>query len=178
MSDRHRLGHRGRALIAFTALCALLAPVAASAQKLVIVVRHAERADQGAAAGQMMNQNDPPLSAAGQARAAKLAALLADANVKAVFATEYRRTQDTVKPLADKLGLRVQVVPGRETANLIGLLKSAPADGVAVIAGHSNTVPAIIKALGGPELTIAENEYDNLFIIEPSTGAFTRLRFD
>jgi hypothetical protein len=70
------------------------------------------------------------------------------------------------------------VVPGRETANLIGLLKSAPADGVAVIAGHSNTVPAIIKALGGPELTIAENEYDNLFIIEPSTGAFTRLRFD
>jgi len=178
MSGPYLVSRRARALVVSAALGALLAPAAASAQKLVIVVRHAERADQGAGAGQMMNQNDPPLSAAGQARAAKLAAMLADANVKAVFATEYRRTQDTVKPLADKLGLKVQVVPGRETANLLGMLKSAPADGVVVVAGHSNTVPAIVRALGGPEFTIAENEYDNLFIIEPSTGAFTRLRFD
>ena len=31
-----------------------------------------------------------------------------------------------------------------------------------VVAGHSNTVPAIIEALGGPKLAIDEKDYDSL----------------
>jgi hypothetical protein len=34
------------------------------------------------------------------------------------------------------------------------------------IAGHNNTVPAIITALGGETFpVIPENEYDNLFVV-------------
>src|SRR5262245_18994088 len=73
----------------------LFMPAVTFAQKLVFVVRHAERADAG-----MQAQTDPPLSAAGEARAQKLAAMLADAGVENIFATQFKRTQDTAKPLA------------------------------------------------------------------------------
>ena len=45
---------------------------------------------------------DPLLSSAGEARAARLATMLAEAGVKAIYASEFRRTQDTGKPLAAK----------------------------------------------------------------------------
>jgi hypothetical protein len=35
-----------------------------------------------------------------------------------------------------------------------------------LIVGHSNTVPQIIRAAGGPELPdLPENEFDNLFVL-------------
>jgi hypothetical protein len=38
-------------------------------------------------------------------------------------------------------------------------------------------VPAIITAAGGPTVTIAESEFDNLFVLVPSTGALTRIKY-
>jgi broad specificity phosphatase PhoE len=157
------------------ALVSLLWPVAVRGQKLVFVVRHAERAD--GAAPQMQGQADPPLSDAGEARAAKLARMLADAGVKAIYVTEFRRTQDTARPLAARLGLAAQRVSSRDSGALIAELRSEHANDIVLVVGHSNTVPVIIKALGGPEVTIAEEEYDNLFIVVPGTGAMTRIRF-
>jgi phosphohistidine phosphatase SixA len=150
-------------------------PLAASAQQLVFVVRHAERADAGAA--QMQVPADPPLSTAGEARAAKLAAMLADAGIRAIYVTEFRRTQDTAKPLATKLGLETRPYSAKGTDELIRELRSEHAQDIVLVVGHSNTVPAIIKALGGPEVTIADSEYDNLFVIVPGIRAMTRIRF-
>src|SRR5690606_18387538 len=74
--------------------------------QMVIVVRHAERADAGAAAGAAMTASpDPELSAAGKARAQGLAAMLKDVGVAAIYTTEYRRTIDTAQPLADALSV-------------------------------------------------------------------------
>lgn len=152
----------------------LLMPTAAEAQKLVILSRHAERADGGSMSGTA--QKDPPLSAAGEARAARLAAMLADSGIKAIFASEFKRTQDTAKPLAARLKLTVQTMPGSNTAGLVARLKKEHANDVVFVVGHSDTVPAVIKALGGPGVTIPDTEYDNLFVLVPATGAFTRLR--
>jgi broad specificity phosphatase PhoE len=159
------------------ALCVvlLLIPAAAHGQKLVILTRHAERADGGPMSPKA--QDDPPLSAAGEARATKLATMLRDSGIKAIFATEYRRTQDTAKPLASKLKLTVQNIPGDNTSELVARLKKEHAGDVVFVVGHSNTLPAIIKALGGPAVTIPDTEYDNLFVLVPGTGALTRLRF-
>lgn len=155
-----------------------VAPAVAHAQKLVILVRHAERADGGAGTGGMTKTPaDPLLSAAGEARAQKLATMLVDAGVTTIFTTEFRRTQDTAKPLAAKLGVTAQVVPGNDLAGLIAKIKGAKPSDVVFVVGHSNTVPDIIKQLGGPPVTIADNEYDNLFIVVPQTGAMTRIRF-
>ena len=149
-----------------------LLPAAAAAQKLVILTRHAERADAGKA-----EEKDPLLSQVGEARAAKLALMLADSGVKAIFATEFRRTQNTAKPLATKLGLTVNVVPGADTTGLVARLKKQHAADIVYIVGHSDTVPEIIKALGGPTVTIQSTDFDNLFVLVPATGAFTRIRF-
>ena len=146
-------------------------PAVASAQKLVFVVRHAERADAGMAA-----ETDPPLSAAGAARAAKLAQMLKDAGVKDIFVTEFKRTQDTAKPLASTLGVTMDQVSSKETDALVAQIKGHPND-VVLVVGHSNTLPAILKAFGGPDITIADAEYDNLFVIVPATGVVTRIRF-
>jgi broad specificity phosphatase PhoE len=163
------------AVAAALMLVFLTASTPVYAQKLVFVVRHAERADDGTAA--MTAQTDPPLSTTGEARAAKLAELLRDAGIRAIFATEFRRTQDTVRPLASKLGLSIQNIPATSTELLIRKLRSEHADDIVLVVGHSNTLPKIIKALGGPDVTVAENEYDNLFLVIPRAGTMTRIRF-
>jgi len=166
-----------KCMLAGTVMAVILSgfPAAAHAQKLVFVVRHAERADSGAT--QMQAQADPPLSPAGEARAAKLAGMLADAGIEAIYATEFRRTRDTAKPLSVKLGLTIQQVTSRDTSGLIHRLRAEHRNDIVLVVGHSNTVPAIIKALGGPAITIADDEYDNLFIVVPDTGTVTRIRF-
>ena len=63
----------------------------AAAQQAVIVVRHAEKADQ---------TPDTALSPKGRARAKALADLLRDAGVTHIVTSEYRRSQETAAPLA------------------------------------------------------------------------------
>jgi broad specificity phosphatase PhoE len=164
-------------IVPVAALVLLLAAAPAWAQQVVYLVRHAERADQGAPAGQMMTPGDPPLSVVGEARANQLAAMLRDAGITAIFATEYRRTQDTVKPLAARLRLEVQSHPASDIEGLVAKLHTGHADGIVLVAGHSNTIPDVIKALGGPELRIADTEYDNIFIFVPATKTLTRIRY-
>jgi phosphohistidine phosphatase SixA len=161
-----------KSLMAATVLTMTLIPALASAQKMVILTRHAERADGQAT----MGASDPQLSAAGEARAAKLAAMLADANITVMFTTEFRRTKDTAAPLAAKLKLTPEAVAAAQSAALVDRIRQHANDIVFVV-GHSNTVPAIIKALGGPDVTIGDNEYDNLFIYVPATKTLTRIRY-
>jgi broad specificity phosphatase PhoE len=168
--------HLQRLTVAALAAVWLVLPAAALAQKLMFVVRHAERADANSSTASTMGA-DPLLSVLGEARAAKLASMLADSGIKAIFSTEYKRTQDTAKPLAAKLGLTPQSLPASDTAGLVAKIKTAHSADIVLVVGHSNTVPAILKAFGGPDVTVGDNEYDSLFIIVPATGAMTRIRY-
>jgi len=119
---------------------AALAEQARAELATVVFVRHAEKGDD--------DPRDPSLSARGAARAEALAGLLANAGVTHLFTSEYRRTQATLAPLAARLGLTLAVRPARELARLVEELRGLPAGSVAVVAGHSNTVPALARALG------------------------------
>ncbi|MFY0534577.1 histidine phosphatase family protein [Nannocystis pusilla] len=66
-------------------------------------MRHGEKAAD--------DPSDPSLSPAGEARAKALAELLGHAGVTHLFASEYRRTQATLRPLADAAGLQITVLP-------------------------------------------------------------------
>ena len=156
---------------------ACLTPAIAMAQKLVYVVRHAERADGGAVAAGMNAPADPELSAEGEARARKVAMMLAEAGIKGIFTTEFKRTKNTAAPLAAKLGLTAQVVSSKDAAGLIDRLKKEHANDIVLVVGHSNTVPAIIKALGGGDVTVADDDYTSLFVVVPGTGVTTRIRY-
>ena len=103
--------------------------------------------------------------------------MLAESGVTAIYTTEFRRTQNTAKPLAAKLGVTAQTVPADDVIGLVGKIKGAKPTDVVFIVGHSNTVPDVIKQLGGPGVKIADNEYDNLFILVPATGAMTRIKY-
>src|SRR5207253_526310 len=110
----------------------------------IILIRHAEK---------IIDPNNPDvdLSPAGQARAQELARIFGDAGISAIYATQYKRTQETVKPLADRLGLPVNVVNSKNTADLLIQIRSQHSGQTVFIAGHNNTVPEIIAALGGPK---------------------------
>src|SRR5438874_2042633 len=125
----------------------------------VIIIRHAEK---------IIDPNNPDvdLSPAGQARAQELARMFGDAGINAIYATQYKRTQETVKPLADRLGLRVNVINSKNTNDLLAQIRAQNSGQTVFIAGHNNSVPEIIAALGGPKYPIIpESEYGKLFVV-------------
>ena len=125
----------------------------------VILVRHAEKNIEP-------NNSNPTLTAAGQARAQKLVRILGEASVTRIYATQYLRTQYTVQPLAARLGLQVNLVDANSAPEVVRQINSDHAGGVVFVAGHNNTVPAIIAGLGGGNYPIIpESEYDNMFIV-------------
>ncbi len=125
----------------------------------VILVRHTEKNIEP-------NNPNPALSPAGQERAQTLAQMLAKTGVTAVYATQYIRTQWTVAPLADRLGLKINQVDASNVEGLVKQIRLNDVGGVVFVAGHNNSVPAIIAALGGGTFPIIpENEYDNMFIV-------------
>lgn len=141
----------------------------------VFLVRHAEKAE--AAPG----ERDPELSPAGRERAELLARMLAEACVTHLYASEYRRTQNTLAPLAQRLGLAVQEISARDPAHQVAALEDLPAGSVAVVAGHSNTLPDLAGRLGGElrELTahpsygpmLPDDAYDRLVLITLPVGS-------
>lgn len=156
----------------------LLCAASAAAQATVFIVRHAERADTPAPGGAAMTMTtDPDLSDAGRARAESLATLLKDASITAIFATQYKRTQQTAAPLAKAAGLQVTIVHSDDVAGLIEKLKATP--GNALVVGHSGSVPKVVAALGvQPPPTLAETDYDNLFIVtRDATPRMIRLHY-
>ena len=148
------------------ALMTLAAGLAQAAPALVILVRHAERA------GEM--GDDPNLTAAGKQRAEELVRVLAawkasGGKLQALFASEMKRTQETLAPLAAG-GIKVTVVPAADTAVLVKKILAVKG-GIVVVAGHSNTLPGVIQALGGPTgITIDDNEFDRLFALTGAGG--------
>ncbi len=158
-----------------TAMCAMMVPMVAQAQ-MVIVMRHAERADGGVAPPSMAGSSDPELSVVGKARAQKLAAMLGDAGVVAIYTTQYRRTKDTAAPLAAKIGVVREIMPSAQSMSALVAKIKAHKTGAVLVVGHSNTVPQIVKALGGSVVTVGDDEYDSLFFVA-ANGTTTRIRF-
>lgn len=137
------------------------APSGAQADALttIVLVRHAEKQQTG---------DDPRLTAEGEERALALAHVLGEADIDAVYATQYARTQDTAEPLARRLGVDVTVVSAESSypADMAELISTKHRGQSVVIVSHSNTVPAIIRELGAePIPSIEDDEYDDLYVV-------------
>ncbi len=127
--------------------------------KTLVVVRHAEKAAEPA--------DDPGLTPVGDVRAAALASLFGKSGVTHLFASEFKRTQATLQPLATACGVSIATAKAADRRGLVASLEALPARAVAVVAGHSNTVPGLVAALTGAthRVEMAETDYDRVFVI-------------
>jgi broad specificity phosphatase PhoE len=125
----------------------------------VILVRHAEKS---------VPLGDHPLNRRGFDRARELARVLGATRVEAVYATNYLRTQQTVRPLAELKGLPVINLMTTEhyVTELLDRIRVDHAGQTVLVASHRQTIPLIIEALGAaPVPEITEEQYDHLYIV-------------
>lgn len=142
----------------------LLAGPTMAADTVLVIVRHAEKSTD--------DPKDPSLSEQGQARANKLAFVLKDASLEAVYTTQYKRTQLTGQPAAVQGGLQVNVRAATKenvnsyAADLLKEIQKKHKGKTVLIVGHSNTVPEIVKLATGADIVpIGENEFDRMYVI-------------
>lgn len=127
-----------------------------------ILVRHAEKGND--------DPRDPSLSPEGEARAQKLAEVLADQNITAIYSTPFKRTKSTAEPLAKAKGLTVETYDFRSQTYLQDMLEKHKG-GTILISGHSNTTPMVANLLVGAEQfeQLDESEYGKIFIVTVSS---------
>lgn len=146
------------------------APAAeASAITTVVLVRHAEKAAEP--------EQDPPLTGTGATRARELLDALGEAEVAAIYSTNYARTRDTAQPLSEVAGVPVTVI--EDTRNFIPQVAQRVrehAGEVVLVVGHSNTIGSTIAALGGTNIgDLPDEAYDRFYVVLLQDGAPTRV---
>lgn len=143
---------------------------------IIVLVRHAEK--------QVGAITDAPLSPQGEQRADRLAQMFGDGEsfgrVGKIYVTNTRRTQQTAAALEQRLGLPGEVVDAKtDSADLARRVLRENRGGVALVIGHSNTVPEIVAALAhvGQVPPIGEDEFDTVYVVTvPTIGQASVLR--
>jgi phosphohistidine phosphatase SixA len=130
----------------------------------IVLVRHAEK--------ELDDSPDPEISPKGRERALRLALLLSRSGATRLVATEFKRTQQTLEPLAERLGKPVEVRPAARTNDLVRELRDAPPGSTTVLATHANVLPAIVRELGGVSLrglakdgTLEDDDYSRVAVL-------------
>lgn len=150
--------------------------LSAASTTTVIVIRHAEKS--------ALPGDDPPLAPQGELRALALAEQFGRApkglGLDSIFVSEFRRTQDTVRPLANRLGIPVITVPSKDSETAARRALGEYRGGRVLIVGHSNTVPEIVEALSGREVPeMAEDQYGVVYVVAvPRFSRAAVTRFD
>lgn len=156
--------HRLLSLVVGLLLLIAAGPVAA---QTVILVRHAEKADASA---------DPVLSEAGEARAQALEQATEGLPLTHILVTPLQRTALTAARTAQAHGLSPLAISleGGTQAHIDRLaeqVRALPADAVVLVVGHSNTIPALARALGYTTARDMDDcEYNRLMAIDLQTG--------
>jgi broad specificity phosphatase PhoE len=153
----------------------MVTPVAAQKHAAtVIIVRHAEKAAEPA--------GDPPLSDIGRARAAALLDAVRDAGISVIYSTNKLRNLETARFVGDSLHISVVQVPidgsklPAHMTDVVARVKKNGGGRVSLVVEHSNTVPMLIKAFGGPDVgEIVDPRYDDLFVLTVQNGKKPRL---
>jgi broad specificity phosphatase PhoE len=142
----------------------------------VVLVRHAEKNTDDP------KERDPELTPKGRERAVRLATLLGKATISRLLATEYRRTQHTLVPLAEHSGRPVEVRSAAQTSDLVRELRDAPPGSTTVVATHSNVIPTIVRELGGGPLrdvgadgALPDTEYARVLVLSVGCGTAASL---
>lgn len=139
-----------------------------------IVLRHAEK--------QLGTIEDPPLAAAGELRAVRLAQMFGErrgaGGIEAIYVSDTRRARQTAAPLAARLRLNPIEIPRGDPRDTIRAATREHRGGAVLIVGHSNTVADIVRRISGrPVAALADDDYSTLYIVTvPTVGRASVLR--
>lgn len=133
----------------------------------IILVRHAEKAD--------ATSPDPELSDAGKERAQRLIKKIGKYRPGAFYSTDYKRTRDTVTPLANKRKKDVKIYDARKPKELIDEIMKGKIKRF-VISGHSNTIPGLANLIAKKEMfkNLDDSEYTIIWLIRMKNGKVTK----
>lgn len=123
------------------------------------LIRHAEkdRTDQ--------TNSNPNLNEKGLERAKKWASYFKSIHLDAVYATNYKRTQQTAKPTAESK--KIEIV-SYDPRNMYDSIFQANTKGKTVlVVGHSNTTPVFVNKILGEKKYKDMDDHDNasLYIV-------------
>ncbi len=159
--------------IAFCCLLVLLLCWAVAAQnKTIVLVRHAEKAGET----EMDKTGDPDLSPQGAERAKRLLEFVKKYKPHEIYATAYKRVQETVRPVAEYRHKQIQTYDPLKQADLIAHIMNSTTEHF-LIAGHSNTIPMLANALAGKEIFVKmpDTEYGVIYVVKIRKGKFKRV---
>ena len=146
------------------AICLSVFGVTCEAQdKTIILVRHAEKAD--------ATSQDPELSEAGRQRAERLIKVGGKYKPGAFYSTNFKRTRETLAPLATKRKKTVEIYDPRKPADLLASIMKSPYKRH-IVAGHSNSVPGLANFIAKKDVfkNLDESEYGVMWIIRIKNG--------
>ena len=128
----------------------------AQTETRLYLIRHAEKA--------VDSTNDPDLSAEGFARAQKLADMFAKAGVTRLYATDWKRTRNTLAPLSKMTGVEIKIYDWKDAVSVEAMLADCMGE-VAVICGHSDSTPWLANLMLQSEEyePLPDDQYDRLF---------------
>ena len=176
---RHRTFLAPLWLLAFGGLLVLLAAFLywnSATTTTIVLLRHAEK--------QLGAIDDAPLTPQGEQRATRLAQMFGDAEkfgrVQRIYVSDTRRSQQTAAALAQRLNLKPVVVDSKSSsAELARRVLRENRGGLAIVVGHSNTVPQLVSALSCEHSvpSIDDQEFDTLYVVTvPTIGRPSVLR--
>ncbi len=129
----------------------------------IILVRHAEKAD--------ATSTDPELSDAGKERAQKLVKMIGKYRPGAFYSTDFKRTRETIAPLAAKRKKDVKIYDARKPKELVDEIMEGKIKRF-VVAGHSNTIPGLVNLIGKKDLfkNLDDSEYTVIWVLRLKNG--------
>ena len=131
--------------------------------KTIILVRHAEKAD--------ATSQDPELSAEGKPRAERLVKVAGKYKPGGFYSTNFKRTRDTITPLAAKREKTVETYDPRNQQALVdSIMKSKYKRHI--VAWHSNIVPGLANFIAKKDVfkNLDESEYGVIWVIRIKDG--------
>lgn len=153
--------------VLLVAATGLMSATPAKPDKTVIyIVRHGEKDTTNP------KNPDPELNDVGRERAKALAKELKNQKFDAVFSTQFKRTINTVAPVARKHQLAIEFYESKNPKELVKLINTQYRNRKVIIAGHSNTVLELVEAFGisRPVAALTEEDYDLLFKVTLKGG--------
>ena len=154
-------------IIGILFLCCVLTIESVAQEKVILLVRHAEKVDES---------QDPDLSAQGKERAQRLVKAVGKYKPGGFYSTDYKRTRDTLAPLALKREKKIEIYDPRKPQELIDTIMKSKTKRF-VVSGHSNTIPGLANLIAKKDVfkNLNDSEYSVIWLVRLKDGKVTKL---